>query len=178
MLRAQLYSDVCNVFDLDPTAFNAAEFLQICTRQSSSEGASFWATTGHIVVTFPTKDDAIRAYRQQQDPSVAHLKVFSDVPCMVNIAGKPATDPGTKFLHQVWLQGNEFAGLSEDEVYHGIISALHNTWRSCLSAITPTSAEEAEAALLTGSVRRSRRRYRHQPRTCELPLRARVLPTT
>ena len=147
-LRAQFYADVCNTFNVDPTVFDPADSIQICTRQSTTEGTTIWVTTGHVVVKFPTKDAAIQAYRQQQDPATVHIKTFSNVPCMVHIAGKPAIDPGAKFLHQAWLQGSEFAGLTEDEVYHGIISALHHTWRSCLTAITPTSAEEAEAALL------------------------------
>lgn len=66
---------------------------------------------------------------------------------MVHIAGKPAIDPAAKSLHQAWLQCREFAGLSDDEVEFGLVFALHSTWKSCLSAITPTSAEAAETSL-------------------------------
>jgi hypothetical protein len=35
----------------------------------------------------------------------------------------------------------------DDEVEFGLVSALHSTWKSCLSSITPTSAEAAETSL-------------------------------
>ena len=97
--------------------------------------------------TFPSKKASIRVYRHRQSPDSARIMTSTNVPCMVHIAGKPAPDPAAKTLHQAWLQCSEFAGLSDDEVEFGLVSALHSTWKSCVSAITPTCAEAAETSL-------------------------------
>ena len=127
VLRRQLHEDLCSTFALTPADINSAEDIQICTAQVTENGATRWITTGHAMATFPSKEAAIRVYRQQQPPYSEQIMTSTNVPCMVHIAGKPAIDPAAKTLHQAWLQCNEFAGLSDGEVEFGLVSALHST---------------------------------------------------
>ena len=99
VLRAQVHNDVCTLFSFEPADINPAEDIQICTRQVTTENITRWETNGHAVVKFPTKEDAIYVYRQQQDPSANHLKTPANVPCIVHISGKPSTDHGAKAIH-------------------------------------------------------------------------------
>ena len=49
----------------------------------------------------------------------------------------------------------EFAGLSDDEVHYGLVSALHVLWKPCRSGVPPAPADAAEAALLLASIESS-----------------------
>ena len=81
------------------------------------------------------------------------MKTFSQTaPCMIHIADKPVVDPGAKSLHQAWMQCREFAGLSDDEVHYGLVSALHVLWKSCRSGVPAAPADAAEAAFLLASI--------------------------
>lgn len=88
--------------------------------------------------------------------------------------------------HRPWHQvstpslatgGSEFAGLSEDEVYHGIISGTPQHIGIMSLGYYPDIGRRG-GGRPTGRVRRRLRRQRHRPRTCGRSLRARVLPPT
>ena len=65
-LRSKLHSEICRVFTFEPAVISAQDDVKICTKQITSNGGTQWSTTGHAVVTFPTREAVIRVHLQQQ----------------------------------------------------------------------------------------------------------------
>ena len=103
ILRRRLHEDLYGVFSLSSADIYSTEDIQICTSQITENGNTRWVTTSHAMATFPSREAAIRVYRQQQSPDGEKLLSLLSVPCIVHIAGKPAIDPGAKSLHQAWF---------------------------------------------------------------------------